>query len=140
MIAMDESDLKIINLLLKDSRTPLSAIARELGISQPAVQKRVGKLKAAGIILGSTALLNTGKLGWKRALVALNVRKAANPGLLASVSKLPFVTGVYSATGPYGIVVELLGPSGVVNGVVAHMERMRGVAECCAMSIVEKVM
>jgi Lrp/AsnC family transcriptional regulator for asnA, asnC and gidA len=136
---MDTSDLKIIHLLLKDSRTPLSAIARELGISQPAVQKRVEKLKAAGIIMGSTAVLNTGKLGWKRAVVALNVKKAGYSALLATLAKLPLVTGVYHATGPYGIVVELLGPAAIVNGVVAHLGKMKGVAECCALSIVEKV-
>jgi hypothetical protein len=49
------------------------------------------------------------------------------------------VTGVYHSTGPYGIVVELTGPSAVMNGVLSHMERMKGVSECCALSIVEKV-
>jgi DNA-binding Lrp family transcriptional regulator len=139
MISMDTSDLKIINLLLKDSRMPLSRIAKELGISQPAVQKRVGKLKAAGIIMGSTAVLNIGRLGWKREIVALNVKKEGYSALLAALSKLPLVSGVYNATGPYGIVVELLGPAAIVNGVVAHMEKMKGVAECCPISIVERV-
>jgi DNA-binding Lrp family transcriptional regulator len=136
---MDASDLKIINLLLKDSRMPLSHIAKELGISQPAVQKRVEKLKSAGIIMGSTAVLNIGRLGWKRAIVALNVKKAGYRKLLAALSKLPLVRGVYHSTGPYGIVVELTGPAAIVNGVLSHMERMKGVSECCALSIVEKV-
>jgi DNA-binding Lrp family transcriptional regulator len=53
---MDSSDMSIIGILLLDSRTPLSAMAKELGISQPAVQKRIRKLKDAGIILGSTVV------------------------------------------------------------------------------------
>jgi DNA-binding Lrp family transcriptional regulator len=139
MMQMDASDLLIIRLLLKDSRAPLSAIAAELGISQPAVQKRVEKLRTAGVILGSTALLNIGKLGWKRAIVALSVKKAGYGKVLESLAKFPFVTGVYHSTGPYGIVVELLGPAAIVGGVMAHMGKMKGVAECCPLSIVEKV-
>jgi len=140
MISMDTSDLRIISLLLKDSRTPLSRIAKELGISQPAVQKRVEKLKSAGIIMGSTAVLNIGRLGWKRAIVAMNLRKAGYRGLLAALSNAPLVAGVYHTSGPYGIVVELSGRAGIVIGVLAHMEKMDGVSECCALSIVEKVM
>lgn len=136
---MDSSDLRIIRMLLADARAPLSSIAKELGISQPAAQKRMEKLKAAGIITGSTVILNVSKIGWKRALVALSARKAGYEATLAALAKLPMVGGVYQATGPYGIVVELLGPAGVVNGVVAHIRKMRGVAECCPLSIVEKV-
>lgn len=136
---MDESDLKIIAILLRDSRTPLSEMAAALGISQPAVQKRMVKLKEGGIITGSTAVLNTSLMGWKRALVALNARRADYAALLAAVQKLPFVRGVYQATGPYSIVVELLGPVGVINAVMAHAEKMRGVVDCCPISLAERV-
>jgi DNA-binding Lrp family transcriptional regulator len=136
---MDSSDLSIIGILLLDSRTSLSAMAKELGISQPAVQKRIRKLKDAGIILGSTVLLNTGKLGWKRAIVALSVKKAAYGRIVASAARLPFVSGVYNATGHYGLVVELLGPGGVVSGAVAHLGKMDGVVDCCQLSIVERI-
>lgn len=136
---MDSSDLSIIGILILDSRTPLSAMAKELGISQPAVQKRIQKLKAAGIILGSTVVLNTGKLGWKRAVVALSVKRAAYGAIVASAAKLPFVSGVYSATGPYGLVIELLGPAAIVSGAVAHLGKMDGVVDCCQLSIVERI-
>lgn len=137
---MDSSDLKILRMLLTDARMPLSQIARELGISQPAAQKRIEKLKANGIITGSSITLNNSKIGWKRALVAMNVRKAGYDATLAALTKLPMVSGVYQTTGPYGIVVELLGPAGVVNGLITHMKEMKGVAECCPISLVEKVL
>lgn len=136
---MDESDLKIIGMLLRDSRTPLSEMAAALGISQPAVQKRIGKLKAGGIIAGSTIMLNTGRMGWKRAFLALNARKADYAGMLAALQKLPFVRGVYQATGPYAIAVELLGPVGIVNAVMAHVAGMKGVGDCCPVSLAERV-
>ena len=136
---MDSSDLKILRMLLTDARMPLSLIARQLGISQPAAQKRIEKMKAKGIIIGSMVLLNGSKIGWKRAMVSLNVRKAGYDATLAVLAKLPMVSGVYQCTGPYGILVELLGPVGVINGVVAHIKGMKGVIESCPISIVEKV-
>jgi len=135
---IDASDLKIIRLLLKDSRTPLSKMAEELGISQPAAQKRVEKLKKKGILVGSTAIINESKIGWKRAIIALNVRRAGYHSLLDLLIKLPLVTAVYQSTGPYAITVELLGPSGVVNGVISHIREMKCVVGFCPITLVER--
>jgi Lrp/AsnC family transcriptional regulator for asnA, asnC and gidA len=136
---LDPSDLKIINMLLKNSKIPLSKIAKELGVSQPAAQKRLEKLKSKGIIIGSTVLLNERKIGWKRALVAMNVRKESYDEVLEALGKLPMVVGVYQATGPYAIAVEMIGPSGMVNGIITHIRRMKGVRECCPVSLIERV-
>jgi DNA-binding Lrp family transcriptional regulator len=105
----------------------------------PAAQKRIEKLKASGIIIGSTILLNTSKIGWKRAIVALNIRKAEYEQQLAQIGKLPLLANVYQTTGPYSVVVELLGPSGVVNAVISHIKQMTGIVDCCAISMAEKV-
>jgi len=137
---MDQSDLRILHMLLKDSRMPLSKIARELGISQPAAQKRIEKLKAKGIIIGSTVLLNEKMIGWKRALVVLNAGRKDYMRLLDSLKKLPTVTAVYQTTGPYAIGVEMNGPVGIVDGVVAHIRKMKGVRDFCPISLEEKVL
>jgi Lrp/AsnC family transcriptional regulator for asnA, asnC and gidA len=137
---MDQSDLRILRMLLKDSRMSLSKIAKELGMSQPAAQKRIEKLKSKGIIIGSTVLLNERIIGWKRALVMLNAGRKEYMGLLDAVKKMPTVTAVYQATGPYAVGVELVGPAGVVNGVIAHIRKMKGVRDFCPISLEEKVL
>jgi Lrp/AsnC family transcriptional regulator for asnA, asnC and gidA len=137
---MDQSDLRILHMLLKDSRAPLSKIAKELGMSQPAAQKRIEKLRAKGIIIGSTVLLNERLIGWKRALVVLNADKKSYLAIIDSVKKMHTVTSVYQATGPYAIGIELVGPAGVVNGVIAHIRKMKGVRDFCPISLEEKVL
>lgn len=127
-------------MLLQDSRAPLSRIAKELGISQPAAQKRIEKLKAKGIIIGSTVLLNEKMIGWKHALVMLNAGKKDYMGLLDSLKKLPTVTAVYQTTGPYAIGVEMVGPAGVVDGMISHIQKMKGVRDFCPISLEEKVL
>jgi DNA-binding Lrp family transcriptional regulator len=137
---MDQSDLRIIRILLQDSRTSLAKIAKELGMSQPAAQKRIEKLKAKGIIIGSTVLLNERMIGWKRALVVLNADKKKYLAIIDSVKKMHTVTSVYQATGPYAIGIELVGPAGVVNGVIAHIRKMKGVRDFCPISLEAKVL
>jgi DNA-binding Lrp family transcriptional regulator len=136
---MDSTDLEIIKALLKDARSPLSELSAKLGISMPAVQKRIEKLKGKGIISGSSIHLNTGIIGWKRAQVLVNVKRSAYDAFLSHAAKLPLVTGIYQATGPYAVLVEFLGPAGVVNAVISHVKGMGGVVDCCAISLAEKV-
>lgn len=136
---MDKSDLRIVHMLLKDSRMPLSKIAKELGISQPAAQKRIEKLKAKGIIIGSTVILNEKRIGWKHALVVLNASKKEYMKLLDSLKRLPCVVAVYQTTGPYAIGVEMVGAAGVVDGMISHIRKMKGVRDFCPISLEEKV-
>jgi len=137
---MDQSDLRILHMLLKDSRMSLSKIAKELGISQPAAQKRIEKLKSKGIIIGSTVLLNEKMIGWKHALVVLNAGKKDYMRLLDALKKLPTVTAVYQTTGPYAIGVEMVGAAGVVDGIISHIRKMKGVRDFCPISLEEKVL
>lgn len=55
---MDETDLRLLLLLIQDSRTPYSVLARRLGMSIPAVHKRVTSLLDAGVIVKCVANLS----------------------------------------------------------------------------------
>ncbi|VVC03072.1 HTH-type transcriptional regulator Ptr2 [Candidatus Bilamarchaeum dharawalense] len=136
---LDSSDLKIIHLMLSNSRITLSEIAKVLHISQPAVQKRIQRLKSIGVITGSTILLNQSKIGWKHAFVVVNADRDKYQSVIASVRKLPMITAVYQTTGPYAIAIEIVGPAGVVNGVITHIEKIKGVRDYCPISFIEKV-
>jgi Lrp/AsnC family transcriptional regulator, regulator for asnA, asnC and gidA len=52
--AIDEIDLKILRLLLKDARSSLKKIAKECGVSSVSVLNRINRLKKLGVIKGST--------------------------------------------------------------------------------------
>jgi Lrp/AsnC family transcriptional regulator, regulator for asnA, asnC and gidA len=54
----DSLDLKIINLLKKNARTPFVDIAEQLKVSPGVIQARYVKMKKAGLILGTTLLIN----------------------------------------------------------------------------------
>ena len=55
---IDELDLKLIYLLMDDSRLSISELAERLGVSRPTVKSRLEKLQNEGVIQGFTIKLN----------------------------------------------------------------------------------
>jgi Lrp/AsnC family leucine-responsive transcriptional regulator len=55
---LDRIDRRILELLVQDGRMSHTAIAKEVGLSAPAVHERVRKLEQSGVIAGYTAVLD----------------------------------------------------------------------------------
>lgn len=62
-VDLDEMDLKILNMLIKDARTRLKDIAKECGTSSVSVLNRINRLKKLQVITGSTIYPNLKVLG-----------------------------------------------------------------------------
>ena len=60
---MDTADLRILDLLQRNARTTQSEIAREVGLSQPAVADRIHKLEERGVLQGYFARVDAAELG-----------------------------------------------------------------------------
>jgi Lrp/AsnC family leucine-responsive transcriptional regulator len=60
---IDETDLKILEILQKEGRTKRNVLAERVGLSLPAVSERLKKLEESGIITGYYARLNHHMLG-----------------------------------------------------------------------------
>jgi Lrp/AsnC family leucine-responsive transcriptional regulator len=62
-VELDELDLRILALLLKDGRTPTAQIAEQIGLSRPAVADRLDKLERQGVMRGTTAVVDPVAIG-----------------------------------------------------------------------------
>jgi len=62
-VELDELDLRIVSLLLKEGRTPAAQIADQIGLSRPAVADRLEKLERQGVIRGTTAVVDPNAIG-----------------------------------------------------------------------------
>ena len=60
---LDDTDRQILDMLIDNTRTPFSDIAKRLQISAGTVHVRVKKMEEAGIITGSSLTLDYKKLG-----------------------------------------------------------------------------
>jgi Lrp/AsnC family leucine-responsive transcriptional regulator len=62
-VALDDLDRGILEILLRDGRTPAAQIAEDVGLSRPAVADRIEKLERQGVIRGTTAVVEPAALG-----------------------------------------------------------------------------
>lgn len=63
MTELDKFDRQILATLQQDCRTPSEQIAQGIGLSATAVQRRIKRLREAGVIRAEVALLDAPSLG-----------------------------------------------------------------------------
>ena len=69
---LDQIDQRIVALLREGARRSFREIGEAVGLSAPAVKRRVDRLEASGVIAGYTAVLDPVHLGWPmQAIVSL---------------------------------------------------------------------
>ena len=96
----DSRNQKLLAALMKNPRAPVSALARRVGLSAPAVRERLLRLEEAGVIKGWRVELDPKALGFP---IAILVRVRPMPGQLPKIAKLaqsiPQVTECHRITG-----------------------------------------
>ncbi len=60
---VDATDERILGLLQQNARQTFGEIGRKVGLSAPAVKRRIDRLEASGVIRGYTAIVDRGYLG-----------------------------------------------------------------------------
>ena len=100
-MAFDELDKRIIVALVDDARSTYAQVGEQVGLSAPAVKRRVDRLRASGAITGFSARVDPSALGWStEAYVELFCRgRTSVADIAAAVSKRPEVVGACTVTG-----------------------------------------
>ncbi len=136
--SLDEKDLRLLSILKRDARTPYSVLARELGVTESAVRKRVKKLVRMGIIKRFTVEYRLpGELG------AIILVKTSSPTPVPEVSKriaeYPLVDKVMEVTGEYDIVaVARAKDVGDINNLIDYIRGIPGVQATYTMVVLRE--
>ena len=100
---MDELDQRIIGLLQMDGRIPNAALARDLGVSEATIRRRVNRLIQKDIIR-ITAVLNMEELGYTTsAFIGLQVRPGKADDVADALAGMAAVQYVSVTTGSYDV-------------------------------------
>ncbi|MFD6105892.1 Lrp/AsnC family transcriptional regulator [Nocardia salmonicida] len=107
---MDEIDRRILAELLVRARASFQEIGSVVGLSAPAVKRRVDKMVASGQITGFTAQVNPAALGWKtEAYVEVYYRDNISPAeLRRTLEPIPQVVGVWTIAGEADALVHVM--------------------------------
>jgi DNA-binding Lrp family transcriptional regulator len=107
-MTLDDRDRLLVDLLRRDARRPIIALARDLNLSRSATQERLAKLLSAGIIDGFT--IREGKKAGSRQSAYLLM--SFDPGYRCAqiVPKLKGIAAIgmiHSVTGPIDLIVRI---------------------------------
>ena len=102
---LDEIDHQILDLLIDNTRTAFTDIAKKLLISAGTVHVRVKKMEDAGIIKGSSLTLDYKKLGYIFiCYIGIFLEKTHQTKfVLQKLESIPFVTVAHITTGKFNI-------------------------------------
>lgn len=108
-IKIDGIDKVILKHLMKDARTPILSIAREIGISGAAIHQRLRKLEASGLLLGSKFLINPKILGYNTlAFVGVYLDSASRYiTVLNQLKEIPEIVESHYTTGNWSILIKI---------------------------------
>ncbi len=104
-IKLDEVDHQILDMLIDNTRTPFTDIAKRLLISAGTVHVRVKKMEDAGIIQGSSLTLDYVKLGYAFiAYVGIFLEKTHQTKfVMERLNEIPNITVAHITTGKFNI-------------------------------------
>jgi Lrp/AsnC family leucine-responsive transcriptional regulator len=110
--ALDDFDLKLLELLQADARRPVAALADAVGLSAPACYRRIRQLRASGAIEREVAVVRQRILGWPLSMLVLVTleREGASTvdEMMRLLAKVPEVVEAWNVTGDEDLVVRMV--------------------------------
>jgi len=107
--ALDALDVAILQVLAGDARASQRRVAREVGMSAPAVAERIARLERTGVIRGYRLDIDRAALGFGLVVYVgvIAVQGADQIDVVRALSELPEVEDVQVITGPKDLLVRL---------------------------------
>lgn len=107
---IDETDRRILSILLVDGKTPYAEIGKKLFISAGTVHVRIKKLTDLGIITGNHIIVDYKVLGYDIvAFLGVYLEKSSQYDAVAEqLKKIPEVVSAHYTTGGWGIFVRMI--------------------------------
>lgn len=138
---MDNKDEKLLNMLIRNGRTPVTHMASELGMTETAVRKRVKKLEDKGVIKAYTALVDPFFAGFSSvALVGVDTMPNSILSVFEQIKELSQVRYSALTTGDHMIIFEVWckTPS-ELNSLIKNVEKLKGVTKVCPAIFLKRV-
>jgi DNA-binding Lrp family transcriptional regulator len=100
VMVLNETDMKILQVLLEDARFSSRQVAKKVGVSVGTVLSRIKKMEEDGLIKGYSVIMNHERLGYELTVVMeVTVSKGRLIEMENEIAKIPNVCSVYDVTG-----------------------------------------
>lgn len=109
-LEIDNVDLGILSILMKDAHTPYTEIGKKIYVSAGTIHVRMKKLEEMKVVKGATLMINPEKLGYDlTAFVGVYLDKGSNyHKVIKELEKIPEVVEAYYTTGVYSSFIKIV--------------------------------
>ncbi len=138
MSELDAIDNAILDVLTKDARTPYTAIARRVGLSEAGVRKRIDRLVKIGVIKRFT--IEVSRPAVVKAITLITADTSTDTSEVSrAVRNVNGVEKVYEVTGVYDV-VAIISSSNIseVNRCIDELRRVKGVRSTNTMMVLRE--
>lgn len=120
--ALDSFDQAILRMLQQDNKTSQRAIAEAIGLSTPAVQRRIAQLEDSGVIVANTAVIAPESVG-QQITAIVESRLCDDRALVMNRAKryfaaVPEVQQCYFVSGGVSFIIVMLARD------IAHFDQL----------------
>ena len=138
---LDERDMTIVSILMRNARATLREIAGALGMTDVAVRKRLQRLERDKIILGYTAVVDPRALGYS--VISLT-GVDTEPGDLLRVARelatREYVKSAWITAGDHEIMLEIWAKDEAeMDEIIREISEMEGVKRVCPAVVTERL-
>jgi len=105
---IDETDRRLIGKLRENARSPISDLARALGLSRTTVQSRLERLERLGVVTGYTLKVSEAyERGLIHAYVMLTTAPKQTAAVISAARATTAVRRLASVSGPFDLIAEV---------------------------------
>jgi len=97
---LDDVDRAIVDLLRTNARTPVSTIARQVGLSSAPVSRRIDRLERTGVIKGYVAVVDEQEIGGLDAFTEVRLLGSVDTSEIEQIARVvPEVRQFFAISG-----------------------------------------
>ncbi|MCD6477684.1 MAG: Lrp/AsnC family transcriptional regulator [Candidatus Aenigmarchaeota archaeon] len=135
------SNLDVLKVLMKNSKTPFLEMARMLGVSETAIRKRIRKMEEEGVIRAYTVDVDPKKIGFEvNALIGLDTEPEVYLQVIEKLRSMDEIRSLYTSSGDHMIMMEIWFKNmDELSKFVDFLNSMNGVKKVCPAIIMEKI-
>ena len=128
---MDPTDRRIVELLTANGRLSYAELARQIGLSGPAVHERVGKLESSGIIRAYRAQVDPEAvgLGVTAFIGIVQAAESEVDDIVAAMAELSEIESCHFLAGTESFLIQVRVPTiAELENLIVRLNRITGVA------------
>lgn len=107
---IDNIDLKILGLLMRDAAMPYTEVAQQVNVSPGTIHVRMKKMQQMGVVKGSQLVIDYTKIGYDiTAFIGIFLKESSlYDSVVAQLAQIPQILSMNYTTGNYSIFAKLI--------------------------------